>query len=81
MVGISPDQQQQRNLAALNRLIQMAHDRGLDFTVGIWDHIYRGGVQAGGVRRGRRGGSQADARTRLGRHQRQPASLHQGGVG
>ena len=48
MVGISPDQQQ-HNLAALNRLVQMAHDRGLDFTVGIWDHIYRGGVQGGGA--------------------------------
>lgn len=48
MVGITP-QQQQRNLAALNRLIQMAHDRGIKFTVGIWDHIYRGGVQGGGV--------------------------------
>ncbi len=48
MVGITPEQQQ-RNLAALNRLIQMAHDRGLKFTVGIWDHIYRGGVQGGGI--------------------------------
>ena len=48
MVGITP-QQQQRNLEALKRLIQMAHDRGLRFTVGIWDHIYRGGVQSGGV--------------------------------
>ncbi|HWI56012.1 MAG TPA: hypothetical protein VNZ22_02210, partial [Bacillota bacterium] len=37
------------NLAALNRLIQMAHDRGLSFTAGIWDHIYRGGVQGGGI--------------------------------
>jgi hypothetical protein len=48
MVGIAPEQQQ-RNLAALNRLIQMAHDRGLKFTAGIWDHIYRGGVQGGGI--------------------------------
>jgi hypothetical protein len=48
MVGISAAEQE-RNLAALNRLIQMAHDRGLDFTIGIWDHIYRGGVQGGGV--------------------------------
>jgi hypothetical protein len=48
MVGITPEQQQ-RNLAALNRLIQMAHDRGLNFTVGFWDHIYRGGVQGGGI--------------------------------
>jgi len=48
MVGITPAEQQ-RNLAALNRLRQMAHDRGLRFTVGIWDHIYRGGVQGGGI--------------------------------
>jgi len=48
MVGITPAQQQ-RNLRALNRLIQMSHDRGLTLTVGIWDHIYRGGVQGGGV--------------------------------
>ncbi len=48
MMGITPAQQQ-LNLAALNRLIQMAHDRGLKFTVGIWDHIYRGGVQGGGI--------------------------------
>jgi len=48
MVGITPDQQR-RNLEALNRLIRMTHARGLNFTVGIWDHIYRGGVQGGGV--------------------------------
>ena len=30
-------------------MVKMAHDRGLRFTVGIWDHIYRGGVQGGGV--------------------------------
>ena len=48
MTGLQP-QQQQRNLAAFNRLIQMAHDRGIRFTVGIWDHIYRGGVQGGGI--------------------------------
>jgi hypothetical protein len=27
----------------------MAHNRGIRFTVGIWDHIYRGGVQGGGI--------------------------------
>ena len=48
MVGLTPEQQQ-RNLAALNRLIEMAHHRGLNFTAGIWDHIYRGGVQGGGI--------------------------------
>lgn len=48
MVGITP-QEQQRNLEAFNKLIGMAHDRGIRFTVGIWDHIYRGGVQGGGI--------------------------------
>ncbi len=48
MVGISPEQQQ-KNLNALNRIIQMAHERGIRFSVGIWDHIYRGGVQGGGI--------------------------------
>jgi hypothetical protein len=48
MVGLTPEQQQ-RNLVALNRLIQMAHDRGVKFSAGIWDHIYRGGVQGGGI--------------------------------
>ena len=48
MVGITTEQQE-RNLTALNRLIQIAHDHGVELTVGIWDHIYRGGVQAGGV--------------------------------
>src|SRR5262249_44315195 len=48
MVGITR-LQQQRNLEALNRLIEMAHARGQNFTVGIWDHIYRGGVQGGGI--------------------------------
>ena len=48
MVGITPEQQQ-RNLDALNHLIKMSHDRGIRFTVGIWDHIYRGGVQGGGI--------------------------------
>ena len=48
MVGITP-KQQERNLAALNRLIEMAHQRGVQLTLGIWDHIYRGGVQGGGI--------------------------------
>lgn len=48
MVGIT-SQEQQRNLNALNKLISMAHARGVKFSVGIWDHIYRGGVQAGGL--------------------------------
>ena len=48
MIGITP-QEQERNLKALTDLIKMAHDRGIRFTVGIWDHIYRGGVQGGGI--------------------------------
>jgi hypothetical protein len=47
MAGITAEQQT-RNVEALNRLIAMAHARGIDLTIGIWDHIYRGGVQAGG---------------------------------
>ncbi len=48
MVGLAA-KEQQRNLAALNRLIRMAHDRGVRVTLGLWDHIYRGGVQGGGI--------------------------------
>ncbi len=48
MAGLSPDQQK-KNLAALNQLIDMAHARGIGVAVGIWDHIYRGGVQTGGA--------------------------------
>jgi hypothetical protein len=47
MVGLT-DEQQQRNLATMNHLIQMAHDHGIAVRLGIWDHMYRGGVQAGG---------------------------------
>ena len=46
MVGITRDQQQ-KNLAALNRIIELGHDRGIAVSLGIWDHIYRGGVQSG----------------------------------
>ncbi|MEJ7767747.1 MAG: hypothetical protein WKF89_08035 [Chitinophagaceae bacterium] len=48
MVGLSASEQQ-RNLKAMNRLIDMCHERGIRFTAGIWDHIYRGGVQGGGI--------------------------------
>src|SRR5262249_62009592 len=49
VVGWSKEKQE-RYLRALNRLIDMAHERGLSVTLGLWDHIYRGGVQSGGVR-------------------------------
>ncbi len=48
LVGITPEEQR-RNTAAFRRMIGLAHAYGIDFTVGIWDHIYRGGVQAGGI--------------------------------
>ncbi len=44
VIGITQDKQR-KNLKALNRIIDMTHERGLNFTLGIWDHIYRGGVQ------------------------------------
>jgi len=40
---------QQRSLRMLNRVIEMAHERGLAVILGLWDHIYRGGVQSGGM--------------------------------
>jgi dienelactone hydrolase len=49
VVGLTKERQE-RNLKALNRLIELARERGLDFTAGLWDHIYRGGVQSGGVK-------------------------------
>jgi hypothetical protein len=39
--GVSKEQQE-KYLRSLNRLIQMTHERGLKFTLGIWDHIYDG---------------------------------------
>ena len=44
VVGIT-EAKQRRNLKALNRVIEMTHERGMNFTLGIWDHVYRGGVQ------------------------------------
>jgi hypothetical protein len=48
MIGLTREQQQ-RNLGALNRLVELAHARGITVTLGIWDHIYRAGVQTGGA--------------------------------
>lgn len=47
-VGLSKEQQQ-RNLSSINHLIKMAHERGIAVTAGIWDHIYRGGIQGMGI--------------------------------
>jgi hypothetical protein len=46
MIGITAEQQKQ-NTDALNQIITMAHARGIRFTIGLWDHIYRGNVQNG----------------------------------
>ncbi len=40
---------QRRHVQALKELIALAHARGLGVTIGLWDHIYRGGVQSGGM--------------------------------
>jgi hypothetical protein len=48
LYGIT-EQQQAKNTASLRRVIELAHERGIRVTAGIWDHIYRGGVQSGGV--------------------------------
>ena len=48
LIGITAEQQR-RNTAAFRKIIEIAHAHGIDFTAGIWDHIYRGGVQAGGI--------------------------------
>ena len=42
-------EQQRKNVEAFNRMIELAHERGIKITTGIWDHIYRGGVQNGGL--------------------------------
>jgi hypothetical protein len=48
LVGITAAQQA-RNIAAFQAMIRIAHERGIEVTAGIWDHIYRGGVQGGGI--------------------------------
>jgi hypothetical protein len=48
VVGLTADQQA-RNRAALKTMLRLAAERGVRVKAGIWDHIYRGGVQRGGV--------------------------------
>lgn len=48
MVGLTPEQQA-HNAAAFKAMMRIAHERGIEVTAGIWDHIYRGGVQGGGI--------------------------------
>jgi hypothetical protein len=46
VVGLTPEQQT-RNLKALKTMIRLAAERGIQVKPGIWEHIYRGGGQAG----------------------------------
>jgi hypothetical protein len=46
--GITAEQQA-RNTESFRTMMKLAHERGIRITVGIWDHIYRGGVQGGGI--------------------------------
>jgi hypothetical protein len=50
MVGITAAQQR-RNVATLNQFIAMAHARGINISLGVWEHIYRGDKhgQGGGM--------------------------------
>jgi hypothetical protein len=48
LVGITAAQQA-HNTAAFRAMIRIAHERGVDVIPAIWDHIYRGGVQGGGI--------------------------------
>ena len=48
LVGMTPARQA-RNTAAFKAMMRIAHERGIDVTAAIWDHIYRGGVQGGGI--------------------------------
>ena len=48
LVGLTPARQR-RNVAAFRRMMEIAHERGVDFVPAPWDHIYRGGVQGGGI--------------------------------
>lgn len=42
-------EQQTRNATAFRAMIRIAHERGIEVIPAIWDHIYRGGVQGGGI--------------------------------
>lgn len=48
LVGLTREEQS-KNTAAFKAMMRLAHERGINVTVAIWDHIYRGGVQTGGI--------------------------------
>jgi hypothetical protein len=75
LVGISSEQQA-KDTATFQGMLAIAHQRGIAVTAAIWDHIYRGGVQAGGIP-----GVSAEAGKRVpglvwGRNGRQSRSLY-----
>src|SRR5262245_18151714 len=47
-VGLTAEQQA-RNTAAFKAMIRLAHERRIGVSAAIWDHIYRAGVQTGGI--------------------------------
>jgi hypothetical protein len=53
-VGLTGEQQA-HNTAAFKTMIRLAHERGIKVTAGIWDHIYRAGVQTGGIQNAAKG--------------------------
>lgn len=48
VVGITKVQQQ-RNLEALRRVVRMTRERGLEFTLALWTHIYRAKQETPGL--------------------------------
>jgi hypothetical protein len=48
VVGLTPEQQA-RNFKAFKTMLRLAAERGIHVKPGIWDHIYRGGIQAGAI--------------------------------
>lgn len=48
LYGMTPEVQE-KNIQAFRTMMEIAHVRGIEIAVGIWDHIYRGGVQGGGI--------------------------------
>jgi hypothetical protein len=48
LVGLTAEQQA-HNTTAFKTMIRLAHEHGIHVTAAMWDHIYRAGVQAGGI--------------------------------
>ena len=48
VIGLTPEQQK-KNYLAFKNMLRLASERGIRVKPGIWDHIYRGGGQAGAI--------------------------------